>query len=209
MDVATMRRAFPGLSAARAAELNSGLNAALRLAGCTTVKRAAMFCAQVGEESISLTTPTELASGAEYERRADLGNTQPGDGVRFKGRGFIQITGRFDYGELSRWAHAKGLAPSVTYLIDHPEQLATDLAGTIARTASSRPSRLTRAGGGRRSRGASSGMVPTPPATHADAVDYASAVARIYQRAGFTLDDEQRHHSFGQDLTGQNWSRDL
>jgi len=120
MDVATMRRVFPGLAAARAAELNSGLNTALRLAGCTTVNRAAMFCAQVGEESISLTAPTELASGAEYEGRADLGNTHPGDGVRFKGRGFIQITGRFNYGQLSRWAHAKGLVPSATYFIDHP-----------------------------------------------------------------------------------------
>jgi predicted chitinase len=121
-----MRRAFPGLGAARAAELNSGLNTALRLAGCTTVKRAAMFCAQVGEESISLTAPTELASGAEYEGRADLGNTHRGDGVRFKGRGFIQITGRFNYGELSRWAHSNGLVPSATYFIDHPRQLATD-----------------------------------------------------------------------------------
>ena len=126
MDVATMRRVFPGLGAARAAELNSGLNTALRLASCTTVKRAAMFCAQVGEESISLTAPTELASGREYQGRADLGNTHPGDGVRFKGRGFIQITGRFNYGELSRWAHAKGLVPSATYFIDHPGQLATD-----------------------------------------------------------------------------------
>jgi hypothetical protein len=32
---------------------------------------------------------------------------------------------------------------------------------------------------------------------------------RIYQRAGFTLDNENRHHSFGQDLVGQNWSRAL
>ena len=32
---------------------------------------------------------------------------------------------------------------------------------------------------------------------------------RIYQRAGFTLDDETPHHSFGQDLVGQNWSRRL
>ena len=88
----------------------------MRLAGCTTVKRAAMFCAQVGEESISLTAPTELASGAEYQGRADLGNTQPGDGVRFKGRGFIQITGRSNYGELSRWAHAKGLVPNADLL---------------------------------------------------------------------------------------------
>jgi predicted chitinase len=126
MDVATIRRAFPGLSAARAAELNSGLNTALRLAGCTTVKRAAMFCAQVGEESISLTAPTELASGAEYEGRADLGNTHPGDGVRFKGRSFIQITGRANYRALSQWAHSKGLVPSATYFIEHPRQLATD-----------------------------------------------------------------------------------
>jgi predicted chitinase len=126
MDVATMQRAFPGLSAARAAELNSGLNTALRLTGCTTVKRAAMFCAQVGQESISLTAPTELASGSEYEGRADLGNTHPGDGVRFKGRSFIQITGRSNYRELSRWAHSKGLVPSATYFIDHPGQLATD-----------------------------------------------------------------------------------
>jgi len=121
-----MQRAFPGLGAARAAELNSGLNTALRLTGCTTVKRAAMFCAQVGQESISLTAPTELASGSEYEGRADLGNTHPGDGVRFKGRSFIQITGRSNYRELSRWAHSKGLVPSATYFIDHPGQLATD-----------------------------------------------------------------------------------
>ena len=126
MDVATMRQVFPGLGAARATELNSGLNAALRQAGCTTVNRAAMFCAQVGEESISLTAPTELASGAEYEGRADLGNNQPGDGMRFKGRGFIQITGRTNYGGLSKWAHSKGLVPSATYFIDHPGQLATD-----------------------------------------------------------------------------------
>jgi DNA-binding MarR family transcriptional regulator/GNAT superfamily N-acetyltransferase len=32
---------------------------------------------------------------------------------------------------------------------------------------------------------------------------------RIYERAGFTLDDEAPHHSFGQDLVGQNWSRRL
>jgi hypothetical protein len=85
-----------------------------------------MFCAQLGEESISLNAATELASGAEYEGVAQLGNTHPGDGVRFKGRGFIQITGRLNYGKLSRWAHSKGLVPSATYFIDHPGQLATD-----------------------------------------------------------------------------------
>jgi hypothetical protein len=71
MDVVTLRRA----SRARCGtgrRLNSGLNAGLRLAGCTTVN-VKPFCAQVGEESISLATPTELASGAEYEGRAELG----------------------------------------------------------------------------------------------------------------------------------------
>jgi DNA-binding MarR family transcriptional regulator/GNAT superfamily N-acetyltransferase len=39
--------------------------------------------------------------------------------------------------------------------------------------------------------------------------DVLADARRIYQRAGFTLDDENHHHSFGKDLTGQNWSRAL
>jgi DNA-binding MarR family transcriptional regulator/N-acetylglutamate synthase-like GNAT family acetyltransferase len=39
--------------------------------------------------------------------------------------------------------------------------------------------------------------------------DVLADARRVYQRAGFTLDDESRHHSFGHDLTGQNWSRRL
>jgi DNA-binding MarR family transcriptional regulator/GNAT superfamily N-acetyltransferase len=39
--------------------------------------------------------------------------------------------------------------------------------------------------------------------------DVLADARRIYQRAGFTLDDDSPHHRFGKDLTGQNWSRDL
>jgi predicted chitinase len=59
--------------------------------------RSAMWLAQVGHESGSLRYMEEIASGSAYEGRRDLGNTQPGDGVRFKGRGPIQLTGRSNY----------------------------------------------------------------------------------------------------------------
>jgi predicted chitinase len=116
------------------AALFPAVNQCLLKCGCTTVDRAAMWFGQVGEESGGLRWMEELASGAEYEGRADLGNWRAGDGARFKGRGPIQVTGRHNYTALSQWAFGKGLVPSATFFVDNPEQLASNQYGFIGVT---------------------------------------------------------------------------
>lgn len=66
-----------------------------------TTLRAAAFLAQIAHESGQLRYKEELASGFAYEGRKDLGNTQKGDGKRYKGRGLIQLTGRANYQQAS------------------------------------------------------------------------------------------------------------
>lgn len=73
------------------------LNAAMEEFEITTPKRQAAFLAQIAHESGGFRYVREIASGDAYEGRADLGNTEPGDGRRFRGRGLIQITGRSNY----------------------------------------------------------------------------------------------------------------
>jgi putative chitinase len=62
-----------------------------------TPLRRAHFLAQLAHESGELRYSEDIASGIAYENRADLGNTERGDGQHFKGRGLIQLTGRANY----------------------------------------------------------------------------------------------------------------
>lgn len=74
---------------------------AFRRYGITTARRQAHFLAQILHESGGLRYLEEIWGPTEaqkrYEGRRSLGNTQPGDGYRYRGRGIIQLTGRANY----------------------------------------------------------------------------------------------------------------
>ncbi len=92
-----------------------------------TYIRIAHFLSQLAHESGSFRYSEEIASGAAYEGRTDLGNINPGDGVKFKGRGLIQLTGRANYTNYGDYIKVD-LTNNPTIVATDPN-LATDVAG--------------------------------------------------------------------------------
>ena len=86
-----------------------------------TLQRQAAFLAQVAHESGELKYTHELSSGEQYEGRGDLGNTQPGDGPKFKGRGLLEITGRANYGDCSLALYGDARLLETPELLEQPQ----------------------------------------------------------------------------------------
>lgn len=92
-----LKMCFPNASQKRVDHCVDAINRTLLEYGANTPRRCSYFLAQIGHESGELLYTEEIASGAAYEGRLDLGNTQPGDGKKYKGRGLIQVTGKSNY----------------------------------------------------------------------------------------------------------------
>jgi putative chitinase len=91
-----------------------------------TKDRQAAFLAQIGHESGQFRYSEEIASGKAYEGRKDLGNIQPGDGVKYKGRGLIQVTGRTNYTIFNKWLHDNKYLSTDSSIIENPEIVSTN-----------------------------------------------------------------------------------
>ena len=100
-----LRQIMPNLAAAKLPLYLPALNLAMQSYDVNTVLRTAAFIAQLAHESGEFRWMEEIWGPTDAQRRyeppnalaAKLGNTEAGDGQRFKGRGPIQITGRFNY----------------------------------------------------------------------------------------------------------------
>lgn len=75
-----------------------------------------MLMANMMHETCQFVYMQEIASGAAYNGRADLGNTSPGDGEKYKGAGVLQLTGKFNYQRLADGINDPKVMDGVDYV---------------------------------------------------------------------------------------------
>lgn len=107
-----------------------GLQSSGTLAGLNKPTRLAMFLAQTAHESMGWHHDREVwgptAAQKRYEGRADLGNTQPGDGSKFRGYTPMQITGRYNTTKFYNWCVKNFPNYNVPKFVDNPALMNTD-----------------------------------------------------------------------------------
>lgn len=114
-----LKRIMPHVTQDNVNKYLNGLNQAMLRFEINTPQRQAAFLAQIAVESGELKFDTELSSGQQYEGRTNLGNNQKGDGPKYKGRGLIQLTGRYNYTKFNQKLNALGITAD---LVNNPEQ---------------------------------------------------------------------------------------
>lgn len=98
--------------------------AEIQASGITDPAQIAYILATTEHESRLGQWMEELSNGWQYEGRVDLGNIYPGDGPRYKGRGYVQITGRNNYTD---WSDRLGID-----LVNFPDRASEpEIAATI------------------------------------------------------------------------------
>lgn len=111
----------PTQSLARLAIFVGPLNKYLVEFQINTPLRVAHFLAQAAHETAGFQYMKELASGKEYENRRDLGNVFKGDGIKFKGRGIFQTTGRANYKAVSQFLFKDDTLLTKPELLEQPD----------------------------------------------------------------------------------------
>lgn len=129
LDANVLALAYLRAGDADVQELAAGVARVMANRQIDTPLRQAHFLAQIGHESGELRFRAEIASGEAYEGRLDLGNTQPGDGRRYKGRGLIQLTGRANYAEYGRALGREAELLAQPELVETDPALCVDVAG--------------------------------------------------------------------------------
>lgn len=103
LTYAVARKIFKKAKAAELRDFVADFNRFQWLHKMTDLNEICNFLGQIAHETLELTYREEIASGEAYEKRADLGNTEAGDGKKYKGRAWLMLTGKWNYKDFTRW----------------------------------------------------------------------------------------------------------